>query len=181
MKEWTFTSKQGTDIVVNDARINDARDMHKSFCDVVEEGLYLPTFTPNSTVPDWIDWIQRCIGTRELLLVAKIRNKYAGHLTLQPEEWVASRHVARLGVIVQKEMRSIGVGGALMDAAEEAARELRYEKITLSTFDNNEIALALYTKFGYRTVGTRLKHFKMSNASSDGYIGEILMEKLLSE
>ena len=181
MKEWTFTSKQGNDIVVSYAQINDARDMHKSFCDVVEEGIYLPTFTPNSTVPDWIDWVQRCIGTRELLLVAKIRNKYAGHLTIQPEEWVASRHVARLGVIVQKDMRSIGVGRALMNAAEEAARELRYEKITLSTFDNNEIALVLYKKLGYKTVGTRVKHFKMSAASSDGYIGEILMEKLLSE
>lgn len=181
MKEWTFTSKQGNDIVVSYAQINDARDMHKSFCDVVEEGLYLPTFSPNSTVPDWIDWVQRCIGTRELLLVAKIKNKYAGHLTLQPEEWVASRHVARLGVIVQKDMRSIGVGNALMHAVEEAARGLRYEKITLSTFDNNEIALALYQKLGYKTVGTRVKHFKMSSESSDGYIGEILMEKLLSE
>jgi len=181
MKEWTYTSKQGTDIVVSHARINDARDMHKSFCEVVEEGLYLPTFSPNSTVPDWIDWIQRCIGTRELLLVAKISNKYAGHLTLQPEEWVASRHVSRLGVIVQKDMRNIGIGKSLMIAAEEAALELRYEKITLSTFDNNEIALALYKKLGYKTVGTRVKHFKMSVASSDGYIGEILMEKLLSE
>jgi len=180
MKEWTFTSKQGTDIVVSHARINDARDMHKSFCEVVEEGLYLPTFSPNSTVPDWIDWIQRCIGTREVLLVAKIRNKYAGHLTLQPEEWVASRHVARLGVIVQKELRGIGVGYALMVASEDTAHELRYEKITLSTFDNNEVAIALYKKLEYRTVGTRVKHFKMSSAYID-YIGEILMEKLLSE
>ena len=174
---WEFSTKNGRQIRIEYATLNDARAMHKSFCEVVDEGLWLPTFSPNSTVADWIDWVQRSYRNREVLLVAKVDDKYAGHLTLQPEEWVASRHVARLGIIVHKDLRNIRVGRSLMLAAEEAGVEKQYEKIVLSTFSNNDLALALYVSLGYREIGRRRKHFKMPS----NYIDEILMEKLLSE
>lgn len=108
-------------------------------------------------------------------MIAFIDCFYAGHLSLQPEEWATARHVARLGIIVKKEFRNIGVGKALMRAAEEAARTQRYDKIILSTFESNIIAKALYESLGYRFVGKREKHFLMPK----GYIDEILMEKLI--
>lgn len=174
---WEFSTKDGRQIRIEYAHLNDARAMHKSFCEVVDEGLWLPTFSPNSTVADWIDWVQRSSRNREVLLVAKVEGEYAGHLTLQPEEWSASRHVARLGVIVQNGYRNIGVGRSLMLVAEEAGVQKNYEKIMLSTFANNKSALALYESLRYREIGRREKHFKMPS----NYIDEILMEKLLVE
>ncbi|MDF1540535.1 MAG: GNAT family N-acetyltransferase, partial [Candidatus Thorarchaeota archaeon] len=67
------------------------------------------------------------------------------------------------------------VGKALMEAAEDAGRQQKYEKITLSTFENNAIARNLYDRMGYRFVGKRERHFRMPK----GFIDEILMEKLL--
>jgi ribosomal protein S18 acetylase RimI-like enzyme len=88
---------------------------------------------------------------------------------------MASRHVAKLGIIVIQSLRNLGVGRALMTAAENAAVAKEYEKIVLSTFNDNELALSLYQSLGYRTVGYRVRHFKMER----GYVDEVLMEKIL--
>ncbi len=175
MNKWQFSTKDARQIDVRHARVEDAKDLHENFCQVVDEAEWLPMLRPNSNRPDWAEWIQRTYTNREVLLMATIDGNYSGHLSLQPEEWAAARHVARLGIIVKKEFRNIGVGKALMLAAEDAGRDQRYEKIVLSTFSSNAIARTLYESLGYRVVGYRQKHFLMPK----GYIDEILMEKLI--
>ncbi|NWF95520.1 MAG: GNAT family N-acetyltransferase [Candidatus Thorarchaeota archaeon] len=175
-RSWEFPSKDGRSISVRDATARDARDMHTTFCDVVWEGRWLPTLQPNSTVADWVTWIEGARRRGDVILKAEVEGQHAGHLTLQPEEWAASRHVAKLGIIVRMDYRNIGVGRSLMLAAERAAPEAGYEKIVLSTFADNSAAQHLYSSLGYRTVGTRFNHFKMEK----GFIHEVLYEKELS-
>lgn len=175
MNTWSYQSTDGRSVTVRQASVNDARVLHDAFCDVVNEGQWLPTFVSTATVTDWMNWIQRASSGSEVILVAEIGDQYAGHLTLQPEEWMASRHVAKLGIIVAKRHRQQGVGRSLMRSAEEFALKRQYEKIVLSTFDDNEAAVGLYTSMGYRVVGVRRNQFKMPK----GYIDEILMEKEL--
>lgn len=177
LKEWEYKANDGRTIAVREAIVDDAKQLHAGFKNVVEEHMWLPTFTPNSHVSDWMTWIQRTRHTREALIVAYIDNEYAGHLSLQPEEWNASQHVAKLGIIVRKECRSNGIGKALMLSGESAAIAKDYSKIILSTFDDNEVAKNLYDSLGYRTVGIRKKHFNMPK----GLIDELLMEKELAE
>lgn len=172
---WSYQSTDGRSVTVRQAGVNDAKALHDAFCDVVNEGQWLPTFVSTATVTDWMNWIQRAASGCEIILVAEIGGQYAGHLTLQPEEWMASRHVAKLGIIVAKKHRQQGVGKSLMRSAEDFALRKQYEKIVLSTFQDNEAALALYTSLGYRLVGVRRNQFKMPK----GYIDEILMEKEL--
>jgi ribosomal protein S18 acetylase RimI-like enzyme len=176
MKPTHLESKDGRIITTRHADPKDARDLHLGFRQVVEEGLWLPTLAPNASVADWVTWIQRTQHCREVLLVAHLNGLYAGHLTLQPEEWTASKHVAKLGIIVLSDFRNIGVGRALMLEAETAAVEREYEKIVLSTFETNTMALSLYESLGYRIVGQRARHFKMPK----GFIDEVLMEKALN-
>ena len=173
MKTWDFVSKDNRQIIIRHANPRDARGLHSGFESVVAEGIWLPTFVANSSVSDWVNWIERTHVNREVLLVAEIDGDYAGHLTLQPEEWMASRHVAKLGIIVIKKHRSNGIGRALMLASEEAATNEGYSKIILSTFEDNELARSLYDSLEYRVVGIRERHFRMAK----GYINEILMEK----
>lgn len=175
MKSWSYRSKDGRPIGVRYAGINDAKILHDGFCDVVSEGQWLPTFISSATVPDWANWIQRASVGSEAILVAEVDSHYAGHLTLQPEEWMASRHVAKLGVIVIKDFRNLGVGRSLMTSAEDVALVKEYEKIVLSTFSDNDLALSLYQSLGYRAIGFRVRHFKMER----GYVDEILMEKII--
>lgn len=172
-KLWSSKTKDGRKVSVRFAKTNDAPILHQGFGNVVDEGKWLPSIKANATVQDWVSWIARTGHTREVILVAFVDEDYAGHLTLQPEEWMASGHVAKLGIIVQNDYRNLGVGRFLMKTAEEVAINTGFEKIILSTFHNNKIANALYVSLGYRKVGVRKNHFKMP----EGYIDEILMEK----
>jgi RimJ/RimL family protein N-acetyltransferase len=175
LKTWDFVSKDGRPIVVRHAEPRDARKLHSGFEQVVNEGQWLPTFFCNSSIADWVNWIERTRLNSDVLILAEIDGEYAGHLTLQPEEWMASSHVAKLGIIVVKEHRNKGVGRSLMLAAEDAAREKGFLKIILSTFESNTIARPLYTSLGFRTIGVRERHFMMAGT----YIDEVLMEKWL--
>ncbi len=176
MKTWDFVSKDNRPIAIRHAGPRDARNLHAGFESVVDEGIWLPTFACNSNIADWVNWIERTQINRDILLIAEVDGDYAGHLTLQPEEWMASRHVAKLGIIVIKDHRSNGVGRALMLASEDAAMDAGYSKIILSTFEDNHLARPLYDSLNYRIVGIRERHFKMSK----GYVNEILMEKWLN-
>jgi RimJ/RimL family protein N-acetyltransferase len=175
MKTWDFSTKDGATISVRHAVPADARKLHGGFSEVIQEGIWLPTFNANSNIADWVNWIQRTNQCRDLMLVAEINEEYTGHLTLQTEEWMASRHVAKLGIIVAKKDRGRGIGRALMRAAEEAALVSGFEKIVLSTFEDNAIAKSLYLAMDYRLVGIRKRHFKMPK----GFIDEVLFEKEL--
>ena len=177
MKSWDSTSKDGTPLLVRHAQRDDASLLHEGFGSIVEEGQWLPTFSANSTSGDWMHWIEKTEHTSEVLLVAFHNSEYAGHLTLQPEEWEASRHVAKLGIIVRKEFRNRGIGRLLMVAAQEAALENGFSKIILSTFHDNLSAIHLYSSLGFRQVGVRRNHFDMPK----GFIDEVLMEKELEE
>ncbi len=176
MKTWEFNSKDDRTILVRHAVPADATNLHQGFSAVIEEGIWLPTFNANSNVADWANWIQRTGRCRDIMLVAELEDKYVGHLTLQTEEWMASQHVARLGIIVVRNHRGIGIGRALMEAAELAGVDAEYEKIILSTFKDNEIAISLYHSMGYREIGLRERHFAMPK----GYVDEILFEKLIA-
>jgi ribosomal protein S18 acetylase RimI-like enzyme len=172
---WECISKDGRSIIVRPAQRSDAPHLHNGFKDVVDETRWLPTFSVNANINDWIHWIDKTNHSREVLLIAFLGDEYAGHLTLQPEEWNASQHVAKLGIIVTKPCRYVGVGRALMLAAEKTGLEKNYTKIILSTFEDNTVALHLYTHLGYRLVGVRKNHFNMPK----GFIDEVLMEKEL--
>ena len=148
MKLWEYTAKDGRSITVRHAVVDDARDLHAGFKGVVEEHMWLPTFTPNSHVSDWMNWIRRTEHSREVLLVALINGEYAGHLSLQPEEWNASQHVAKLGVIVTKECRSIGIGRSLMLSGESAAIDKDYSKIMIMRNVEKAIANGLILPTG---------------------------------
>ncbi len=175
MRTWEYSTKDGAIISVRHAVPADARQLHGGFNEVIQEGIWLPTFNANSNIADWVNWIQRTNQCRDVMLVAEIDEKYTGHLTLQTEEWMASRHVAKLGIIVAKQHRGRGIGRALMRAAEEAGLASGFQKIVLSTFEDNAIAQSLYLAMEYREVGIRKRHFKMPK----GFIDEVLFEKEL--
>ncbi len=174
-REWKYVLRSGRTAIIRYAEARDAEQMLRAFCSVVEEKEWLPVIRVNSIVSDWTAWIERTQNTRDVILVAEVDTVYAGHLSLQPEEWQASQHVARLGVIVKAPFRGIGLGRSLIQTAEEVAVNKGYRKIVLSTFATNIAARNLYESQGYRVVGIRYNQFLMPK----GFIDEVLYEKEL--
>lgn len=91
----------------------------------------------------------------ELHLAAEIGGRVVGSAGLHPQVPLRRRHVAMLGISVGADSQGRGVGTALMQAmcdyADNWAQILRIE---LTVFVDNQRAIGLYQRFGFRHEGT---------------------------
>ena len=106
-------------------------------------------------------------GRDDLQLVAELDGRVVGSLGLHPQTALRRRHVALLGVSVERAAQRRGVGSALMqsacDYADGWAQILRIE---LTVFTDNAAALALYRRFGFRIEGTH-RGYALRNGEYD--------------
>ncbi|HSF07662.1 MAG TPA: GNAT family N-acetyltransferase [Methylomirabilota bacterium] len=87
----------------------------------------------------------------------------------------AYRFVADFSVYVERSWRGKGVGSLLLERLIELARQHGYHKMVLSAFPTNTSGIALYEKFGFRTVGIYHEQGLLDGA----WVDTIAMEKLL--
>ncbi len=89
-----------------------------------------------------------------LQLVAERDGQVVGSAGLHPSPQLRRRHTAVLGISVARPAQGLGVGTALMQAlcdyADGWGQLLRIE---LTVFTDNERAIALYRRFGFRQEG----------------------------
>ncbi len=159
---------------------SDLNGIWLNFNHVVEEGVYLPVYTP--VVSDWEKntWYQELNQARNLCLVAEdpivgSNNPIAGQITIENVPWEAADHVAILGIIIRKEYRNIGLGYALIEYAKKVALAQGKMKLILSTFTSNQQGISLYKKCGFNSVGV----YKNQYLIQEKFIDELLMECFL--
>jgi len=94
-----------------------------------------------------------------------------GHLDLKSDPFASGIHWCHLGIGVEAPYRSLGVGSKLMADAINFARESEgLDWIELRVFANNEPALSLYRKYGFRQVGVLTDRFRLEGQSVDDVI-----------
>ncbi len=103
-----------------------------------------------------------------LHLVAERDGRIVGSAGLHPMPQTRRRHVALLGISIAAEAQGQGVGTALMQAlcdyADGWAQILRIE---LTVFSDNERAVALYRRCGFRLEGTHRGYAMRDGAYTD--------------
>ena len=62
-------------------------------------------------------------------------------------------HVGALGISVKDGYRGIGIGVDLMKEAERHTIHMRLKSVKLDVFENNEPAIGLYERMGYKVTG----------------------------
>jgi L-amino acid N-acyltransferase YncA len=87
----------------------------------------------------------------------------------------AYRFVADLSVYVERGWRGKGVGSLLLERLIELARQHGFHKMVLSAFPSNTGGVALYEKFGFRTVGI----YREQGLLDGQWVDTVVMEKLL--
>jgi RimJ/RimL family protein N-acetyltransferase len=109
------------------------------------------------------------------VFVAESNGGIVGRLSISRDGHPASDHVADLGLMVARDHRRQGIGLALMETAEQWAREAGVRKLELHVFPHNVPAIRLYEKLGYEREGLRRGHYRRG----DELIDAILMAKVV--
>jgi putative acetyltransferase len=166
-------SRSGRDgFVVRPARPGDAGSFLELWRAVVAERRFVRPDTVHRSERYYRRrYFRRSWTTDQVSLVATAGDRVVGHLTAAREEGSVTRHVATLGMAVESGWRGRGVGAALMAEVIRWARAVGVEKLALAVFPDNEAALALYRRFGFREEGRLTGHSK----KAVGYIDEIVM------
>jgi len=162
------------ELTVRDARADDAA----AIATIYNQGIFdrIATLeTEERTPKERVAWLA-ARGPRHPVLVAERDRVVVGWGSLNPfNPRKAYEYVADFSVYVERAWRGKGVGSALLRALIARAEQLGYHKMVLSAFPWNALGMALYQKYGFRTVGI----YKEQGLLDGQWVDTIIMEKIL--
>jgi ribosomal protein S18 acetylase RimI-like enzyme len=100
-------------------------------------------------------------------IVALDLGKLVGWCDIIPHSFEGMRHVGRLGMGVQKDHRSRGIGRELLSAAVQQAFAGSLDRIELEVFATNRSAVKLYETFGFQCEGRKIAARKLDGLTDD--------------
>lgn len=134
---------------------------------------------PHPSVELWQDRLKPQPGLRHL--VACIDDRVVGHLALRVEQNARRGHVASIGISTAPDFRKRGVGSALMrEMISICDNWLRIDRIELTVFTSNAVAVALYQKFGFEIEGTGKNYALRNGKYVDAYFMARVKETVAS-
>lgn len=99
---------------------------------------------------------------------AWVDGEMVGDVELHGGSMPAELHRAQLGIGIQRDFRSRGIGTLLMETALAwAGEQVPIEWIDLGVFAGNPRAELLYRRLGFHVVGTRQDAFRIAETSVD--------------
>jgi RimJ/RimL family protein N-acetyltransferase len=158
-------------VKIRRARASDLEEFAANVMSVASEGRYIYT---EEVTEEGKKRTRDLFKDRSCLaLVAEVgpakRPKLVGSLTLDKYGSAKkARHIRVLGMLIVDGYREQGIGTKLMGHALGWAREQPgVEKVVLGVFSNNERALRLYEKFGFKVEGVRKRHYYIEGKPED--------------
>jgi ribosomal protein S18 acetylase RimI-like enzyme len=100
-------------------------------------------------------------------VVAVASGEVIGWCDIVPHPFEGMQHVGRLGMGVQKDHRSRGVGRELLSVAVEKAFAGTLERIELEVFASNRSAVKLYETFGFTYEGRKVAARRIDSFTDD--------------
>lgn len=129
------------------------------FVAVVEEERWLGTQPPVDRAAQHARFLEEATTDQCASFVALVDNELVGHARVD----LAPYGVAGLGMMVDSRWRGMGVGGALVRAVIDAARDLGAHKVALQVWPHNEAARRLYLRHGFVEEGVLRRHYPRRN------------------
>ena len=111
----------------------------------------------------------------DLMLLALDENKIVANASIERNRIKRFSHRAELSITVLRNYWGQGIGSRLMEQLISFASLSGTALISLEVRADNGRAIALYRKFGFETVGTFKKYFKIGDSFHDAFIMQLLL------
>jgi RimJ/RimL family protein N-acetyltransferase len=167
------TTRDGRPWTLRRARPTDGHALARLFAAVRSEGRWL--VTPPSALSEASEsfWLAEAMRSdTNLALVAEADGDVVGNVLVTVDRNIITDHMGTLSISVAEVWRDVGIGGLLMAAALDWARQRRLAKVALGVFPDNERAIAVYERAGFVREGVRRRQYRDGR---DGFRDELLM------
>jgi RimJ/RimL family protein N-acetyltransferase len=166
------TAKDGRRWMLRPARPTDSRGLARLLADVRREGRWLVTPPSAVSQPSEAFFIGEMIrGEDGLALVAEADGEAIGNVLVTIERNVVSSHVGTLSIVVADGWRDVGIGSAMVRAAQAWSADFGLLKVSLAVFPDNQRAIAVYEHAGFVREGLRRRQYRAD--------GDVLRDELL--
>ena len=156
------TAIDGRRWTLRPARPTDARALSALFAAVRREGRWLVTPPSAVSEPSEAFYVGEMIREpNSLALVAEADGEVVGNVLVSVERSVVSDHVGTLSICVADGWRDVGIGSALVLAAQEWSHQRGLAKVALGVFPDNERAIAVYEHAGFVREGLRIRQYRI--------------------
>lgn len=163
----------GTPTVIRDARESDREAVADIYNEAIAEGRSTFETEPRSTVEvaEWLAFPGHSV------LVAETDGAVMGWARLSPYSSRACyAGIVEASVYVRASARGQGLGGALAAHLRDRASGAGLHKLLGKVFAENTVSRALCARYGFREVGTHLKHGRIDGHWIDVIVVELLLD-----
>lgn len=163
----TYHDRRDQPYRVRDAQPEDAAALVQLLNRVGHEEIYIA----DEAAPLSAEQEATIIGQRnpdlQCILVAEQNQAVAGSLEMIRGAMRKNRHTAIFGMALFPEFRRRGIGRGLLLSAEDWARQVGVEKISLAVFSSNQAAIRMYLSLGYVEEGRRQRQYRLHDQWTD--------------
>jgi len=150
--------KDGRTVVLRDFRIEDKEKLVEMYGSLSNEALRwaLPPYT-RQVIERWLNNLPSLI-----ILVALCDDRIIGHAQILKFQHPRRRGTGDLLIYLHQDFRKMGLGTAMLTKLLEQARNDELHRLNLYVIAENEQAIRLYERFG----------FKIEGVKGEAYLGE---------
>lgn len=165
-----FISKNGVEITIENAEAVHGRAVIEIFNKTHEETDFLASYPDEKQFDEEQECkylAKKAESATEVELLAIAGNKIVGFAGVDAVGTKYKvKHRANFGISVLKEYWGLGIGRALTESCIECAKNAGYTQLELSVVADNDQAVSLYKKTGFKEYGRNPKGF---NSRISGY------------
>lgn len=166
-----FVLKNGIKMILKSPEVRDAQMLLNQIIETTKVTDYLTT-TENDFAPFIEDitkeeeFISKFIEGKDYLLCAYVNNIIVGNCMIRFLTHTKDKHRAIVGIAIKKEYWGLGIGSIMFDELIDIARNTPgIEQIELDVISQNQRAIALYTKKGFRKTGEMPHQLKLEDGT----------------
>lgn len=172
---WTFTSKKGNKVTFRYLREDDLDSMLTYINTLIREdtfiGMYGELLSREEEKKHLDETIDGMKKGEKIVIVVEINGEYAGSGDIRRETVRRKKHGANIGISLLAKYREEGIGTELLEVLIDEARTMGLRLLTLTCFENNDRALHVYEKLGFKKVGL----VPEACFYKEKYYGEVMM------